>query len=149
MASPSSTVRTTARSPDSTTCRSSSSTELRFGAGRADAGVERLDEDVDLAAAGKADLERHVVGDAVGQKPRRRPGQNVLRREHDVRLDAAPGDGAGELAALAHDELRADGARRRLARGDDRGDCDLLPAGAPAVDIGQELLHRGFNGTHA
>src|SRR5207253_2694247 len=61
--------------------------------------------------------------------------------EHDVRLDAAAGDGAGELAALAHDELRADGPRRGAPRGDDRRDGDLLPPGAPAVDIRQELFH--------
>ena len=55
---------------------------------------ELLDEDVDLAAARQADLERHVVGDAVRQESRLATREHFLRREDDVVLDAAAGDGA-------------------------------------------------------
>ena len=57
---------------------------------------ELLDEDVDLAAAGQADPERHLVGDPVREQPRRAAGEYLLRGEDDVALDAAAGDGARE-----------------------------------------------------
>src|SRR5207302_7858081 len=156
---PATTVSTTARPPLSTTRLSSSKTVMpapapaqpapplpgRLRRAYADSrSLQRLDEDVDLAAARQADLQCHLVGDAVGDETRGSAPQHVLRGEHDVALDAAAGDGACELPALADGELRADGPRRCSAGRDDRGERDLLAARAPAIDVGQQLLH-GFN----
>src|SRR5262249_3102688 len=102
---------------------------------------EWLDEDVDLAAARKADAERHVVGDAVGEEPRRGAGEHLLGGKRDVALDATARDGACELPARADPELRPDRARRRRACGDDRREGDPLAARAPALDVGGELVH--------
>src|SRR5439155_13676154 len=139
--SPATIVSTTARPPVSTTPRSSSKTLMPAPApakpapplsGRlrqAYAGsLERLDEDVDLAAARQADLERHVVRDAVRQEAGRSAAQHLLRREDDVALHATARDRAGELAAVAHRELRADGSRRRPAGGDNGRERHLLAA---------------------
>ena len=63
---------------------------------------------------------------------RRPAGEHVLRGEDDVALDAAARDGAGELAAVADGELRADRPRRGTARRDDGRDRDLRPSLAPA-----------------
>src|SRR5262249_41930002 len=79
--------------------------------------------------------------DPVGQQARRAALEDVLRGEDDVALDAAARHGAGELAALAHDELRPDRSRRGAPRRDDGGDGDLLTLLPPAVDLRQQLLH--------
>ena len=104
---------------------------------------ELLDEDVDLAAAGQADPERHLVGDPVGEQPRRTALEDLLRREDDVALDAAAGDGALEVTAVADVELRADRTRRRAARRHDGRDGDPAPDLAPEHGPLQRLVHPG------
>ena len=59
---------------------------------------ERLDEDVDLAAAGQADAPGLVVGDAVGDDRRRLTGEDRLGTLGDVGFDAAAGDRAEHAA---------------------------------------------------
>ena len=68
--------------------------------------------------------------------------KHLLRLLEDVALDAAAGDRAAELAALGDGEARADRARRRAAVRDDRGDDDRLALLLPALDLGEDLLHR-------
>src|SRR3954465_7028017 len=103
---------------------------------------ELLDEDVDLTAARKADPKRHLVRDSVGDEARLAACEHLLCSKDDVALDAAARDGAGELAALAHRELRPDRPRRRAAGGDDSGDGDLASELAPATGLRQHALHR-------
>src|SRR5207244_11537285 len=103
--------------------------------------VGHLDEDVDLAAAGQADAERLVVRDAVRQELRRRSAEHLPRGTVDLVLDAAAGDGAGELAALRDGELGADGAWGRAPRRDDRGQREPLAPAAPPLDVRDALLH--------
>src|SRR5436305_1377139 len=85
-----------------------------------------LDEDVDLAAAGEADAEGHVVRDPVGDEPRPGAREHLLRGEDDVALDAAARDRAGELALLADRKLRAHGPRRGAASRDYGRESDPL-----------------------
>ncbi len=82
--------------------------------------VELLDEDVDLAAAGKTDLERLIVRDPVREQLRPRAAEDRPACLIDVGLDTTAADAAAHLARLGHDELRADGAGRRTPSGDDR-----------------------------
>ena len=103
--------------------------------------LEGLDEDVDLAAAGEADRPGLLVGDPVGQQPRRAVGEHLGRGDGDVALDAAAGDGAVELAALGDGELRADRPRGRAARGHDGRQRDAVAPRPPALDRLGELAH--------
>ena len=83
---------------------------------------ERLDEDVDLAAARKPDAERHLVGDPVGDETGNAGLHHLLRGKDDVALDASVGDGALEAPVRAHDQLRPDRPGRGAPGGDHR--CD-------------------------
>src|SRR5712692_6358674 len=148
--SPATTVSTTARPPSSTMRRSSSNSipapapaepvpPLSGSVKPTPPSLERLDEHVDLAAARQADSQRHVVGDPVRDQARRPAGEDLLRGEVDVALDAAAGDRARKLAARRDHELRADRTRRRAPGRDDGRDRDLLPLRPPAVDVGKQF----------
>src|SRR5262249_3702462 len=104
--------------------------------------AQLLHEDVDLAATREADAERHLVRDPVGDQPRLASAEYLLRGEDDVALHAAAGDGARELALLAHCELRADGPGSRAARRDDRRYRNAVAVLAPARGPLHDLLHR-------
>ena len=110
---------------------------------------ELLDEDVDLAAAGQADAERHLVGDPVGEQPWRTAPKNLLGGEHDIALDTAAGDRPFEIAAVADEQLRADRTRRRFPRRHDRGDSHLAPHLAPTHGPLQRLVHRNQSSSGA
>jgi hypothetical protein len=58
---------------------------------------DRLDHHPDGAAAGEADREGLVVGDAVGEQARAAVGQCVQRLGYHRALDAAAGNRAGHL----------------------------------------------------
>ena len=104
------TVSTTARLPSSTT-RCSSSKTLSVS-------LQRLDEDVDLAAAREPDSERHVVGDPVRQElrqPRQRapPAPRGRRRSRRSRRRREPA--SSPLSLTASFEPTGRGAERRVA----------------------------------
>src|SRR5204863_8203827 len=89
-----------------------------------------------------ADAESYLVRHSVVDETRLAPGEHLLCRKDDVALDAAARDGAGELTALAHGELRADRPGRRAAGGDDSCDGNLAPELAPATGLRQHAFHR-------
>ena len=118
-ASPSITVKSTARSSRSTPA----------GGGRRLSHSSALHEDVDLAAAGQARPPSASSSAMPYESSFGVPGlQHLTRVLVDVGLDAAAGDGAAELAALRDRELRAHRPRRRPARRDDGRDRDRLPS---------------------
>ncbi len=104
------------------------------------AGV-RLDEHVDLAAAGQPDLPRDLVGDAVRHERRRAVFEHELGLLGDVGLDATARDGAEEPVA-ADRELGAERPRRRAPAADDGRQHDLLACGTPLLGFGEHLVHR-------
>ena len=78
--------------------------------------VDRLDEDVDDAAAGQPDRERVVVADAVPLQDRLAAGHHLLRELVDRALDAAAGHAADRLAVGGHRPSRPRLAAGRCAR---------------------------------
>ena len=118
-----------------------------IGAQTASISVDRLDEDLDRAAAGQPDVPGHLVGDAVADQLRLAGAQHLLRLLEDGGLDAAAADRAGEIAGVGDGHRRADRARRGAFDLDDGGDRDLLPGGAPGVDLGQKVFHGSVLGS--
>ena len=113
-------------------------------------GLGLLEPDVDLAAAGEADLERVAVGDAVVNEVGGPTREDLLCTLGDVGLDATARHGADVAAALGDDVLRAGLARRRPDRADDGGDCRLLAAFGGGVDrVEDRTLHRSTQVTPA
>jgi hypothetical protein len=104
--------------------------------------VGLVDEDVDLAAAGQADLQRHVVRDPEREQARLGAVEHLLRGSVDLVLDAAPRNGARQLSARRDAELGADRPRCGSARGDDGGDRNSFASAPPACDVSEDLLHR-------
>src|SRR5919109_2566507 len=102
--------------------------------------VGLLDEDVDLPAAGQADLEREVVRDPVREQARPSAFEHLLRDAVHLVLDTAARDGAGQLAAGGDAELCARRPRSRTPLGDDGGERESLSASAPPFDISEDLL---------
>src|SRR5262245_38508493 len=121
--SPSTTVSRTPRSPDAASAESRS-TMLTPS-------LERLDEDVDLAAAGEADAPCQVVLDAVAQQLRLAGAEHLLGVLEHVALDTATGDGPAHLPRLGDRETCPDGPWRRAPCRNDGCDDDpfavLLP----------------------
>src|SRR5207248_11153722 len=103
--------------------------------------VGLLDEDVDLPAAGQADLEREVVGDPVREQAGPRSFEHLLRNAVHLVLDTTARDGPGQLATGGDAELRAGRPRRRTPGGDDGGEREPLAASAPPFEISEDLLH--------
>ena len=102
---------------------------------------KRLDEDVDLPAAGQADLPRLVVGDPVGKKPRLAGREHLLSLDGDVALDAAAGDRAEELALFGDDQLRGDRPRGGAAGRDHRRKRNPVAASEPAPGLLKDVVH--------
>ena len=103
--------------------------------------IRLVHPDVDLAAAGKPDRQREIVGDPVGEQPRLAAGEHLPGRLDDLALDATPRDGAGELAALRDDQLGTNGPRRRPPSGDHTCHRHAVAASAPALQLGQDFAH--------
>ena len=98
---------------------------------------ERLDEDFDLAAAGQADVEGHLVADAVRHQARVIFLEDLLGVLDDVVLDAAARDGADELAVFGDGHLGPRPPRRRPVRLHHRRNGHLLAGIPPALDVGR------------
>jgi len=96
---------------------------------------------VHRAAAGESDLEGLLVGDPVGDEPRRAARKDVLRLVVDRRLDAAPGDGARHLALLGHGEHRARAEWRGALDLDDSGCGEPKALRVPALERFEHVLH--------
>src|SRR4051812_10637918 len=104
--------------------------------------VEGFHEEVDRAATGEADGEGLVVGVAERDDTPLTLTREHLERGGDHRaLDAAAGDRAGDLAVVAHRHGRAGITRRRALQRDDARHRHAVAAGAPALDVVQDLFH--------
>src|SRR5439155_19450453 len=80
---------------------------------------QKLDEDVDLAAAGQPDRPGLLVRDPVREEPRAPALEHLAGVFVHVRLDTPARDRSRQLAALRDPELRADWPRRRTPGRDD------------------------------
>ena len=102
---------------------------------------DRLDEDVEDAAAREPDGEGVVVGDAVPLEHRGAALDHLLRQLVDGPLDTATGDRADRLATRP-EEHRGAGRPRRGAEGrDDGADADGLPGPPPVHQLVQDVTH--------
>ena len=101
-------------------------------------GVGELEPDVDLPAAGEADLPGIAVGDAVVDGPRLATAEDRGGAGSDIGFDAAAGDRADDPSALADHHLRAGLARGGADRGDTVATAAFSPA-APAAAIASRM----------
>ena len=104
--------------------------------------TERLEEDVDLTAAGQPDRPGLLVGDAVRHDTRELAVENRLAALGDVGLDTAARDRPEHPAGAGHRELRAQRARGAAAGRDDGRDRYLLACCAPFLCLRQNVVHR-------
>src|SRR5204863_8775256 len=86
--------------------------------------VHFLDEDLDLAAAGQADVPGLLVGDAEAEQSRRAVLDRIDRFLDHRALDAAPRDRALQGAAVVDAELAADRPRPGAPGGDHGRDAN-------------------------
>src|SRR5262249_23638670 len=93
--------------------------------------VHLLDEDLDLAAAGEADVPRLLVGDAEVEQPGLAVLDRVQRLLHHRALDTATGHRTHHGTGVVDTELAANRSRRGTPGGDDRGDGYALAGGLP------------------
>ena len=104
-------------------------------------GDQRLDEDLDRAAAGEAEVAGEVGVEMMGDEDGRPRGLGVERRLDDVGLHAAAAHGAVQPALTADQHLGAGrdrrGARRPRHRGERAGG-----AGAHQLGRGAPQVHR-------
>ena len=110
--------------------------ELREGGAR-----DLLDEDVEDAAAGQADGEGVVVGDAVALEHGLAGGDDGLGQLVDGALDAAARHRADGGLVGADEHRRARRARRGAEGGDDGADADRLAGLPPLHQLGQHVTH--------
>ena len=110
--------------------------------------VDRLDEDVDDAAAGQPDGERVVVADAVALQHRLAAGQHLLRQLVDRALDAAAGDAADRLAVGRRPPSPRPAAAARCARCRRRWPArTAAPASYQPGDLVDHVMHGGLPGS--
>src|SRR6478736_2868318 len=109
--------------------------------GRARSPVERLDEEVDRAAAGEADGEGLVVAVAERDEAGRAGGEDVQRFGDDGTLDTAAADRAGDLAGVADGHRRPRFTRSGALDVDHPRECDLVPRGSPTIDVVEDVTH--------
>ena len=102
---------------------------------------DRLDEDVEDAAAGQADREGVVVGDAVPLQHGGARGHDLLAELVDRALDAAAGHGPHGLAAGPDEHRGAGWARRRPEGCHDGADPDRLAGVPPLHQLGKHVTH--------
>ena len=103
--------------------------------------VEPVDEDVDGAAAGEADLERLLVGDPVGLQPGLAAREHLARLAVDGGLDAAAGHRADHVAPVRDRQRGAGIARGRALRVDHGRDRDRRAVRGPALERREDVPH--------
>src|SRR5579885_2132176 len=104
--------------------------------------IKPLNKDLDLAAAGEANLlQIFFFADAKGEHLRLASLDDLLSSGNHGRLDAAAADRAADLAALAHRELGALAARCRANHRHNGGNGDTLALRAPLFYIRQNVFH--------
>ena len=105
--------------------------------------ADRLDEDVDDAAAGQPDRERVVVADAVALQDAAPVRSRGLGQLVHRALDAAAGHAAHRAAVRADRHRRAGLAGGRAPGADHRGRRPTVsPAAPPVLDVGHHVTHR-------
>jgi hypothetical protein len=101
---------------------------------------ERLEDELDRAAAGQAEAERLVGGDAVlhalGPLGRHLAAAHLV---DEVVLDAAAGDRADHQSVVAHQHVRADRPRRRTPGAHHRAEHGAVSRRAPLLGLLQNL----------
>ena len=102
---------------------------------------ERLNEHLDLAAAGQTDVEGHLVADAVRNQTRVILVEDLLGMFDDVVLDAATRDGANEFSVFGDGHLGAWPARGRTVGLYHRRDGHFLAGIPPALNIRKQFFH--------
>ena len=105
--------------------------------------LQPLDEHLDLAAAGQADLPGGLVGDAELQRLGLAAGKDILGLGDHLALDAAAGDRALEAAVLGDHQLAADADRRRAPGADHGGERDAAVLVEPAAGGLQHVVRLG------
>ena len=103
--------------------------------------ADRLDEDVDDAAAGEADRQRGVVADAVALQ-HRLPGLEHLLGELIHRaLDASAGHAADDFPACRHGQRGTWLPWCAVERPHHRGQAERLPGVPPLLDLAKDVAH--------
>src|SRR5690606_9559276 len=102
--------------------------------------VDRLDVDLELAAAGEADLPGLLVGHAVVEQLGRGAGHDLERLLDHGALDAAARDRADHLAGIVDAELAADRSRRRSPGADHGRHRDPVTGVLPRSQLLQDLV---------
>ena len=100
---------------------------------------DRLEHELQRAAAGQAEARGLLGADAVAHdfRPREREGAQAHLVD-EVVLDAAAGDGAGDLAVAAHGHEGTHRARRRAPGAHHGAEHHPVPGRAPADDLLQD-----------
>src|SRR5215218_4751968 len=106
---------------------------------------DQLDEDLDRAAAGQADIPGHLVSDAVADQLRLSGAQHLLRLFEDGGLDTAAADRPGEVPGGGNGHGRPNRTRCGAFDFDDGGDRHLVAGGTPGIDIRQNVFHRSIS----
>src|SRR5207247_3970805 len=106
--------------------------------------TERLDENLDVAAACEPDLERDVVGHAERGDLRLTALQDFLRLFEDGPFDASVRDGPRHLPRTRHQHLRTQWPRARAPCLDHGRDRDVFAGASPLVELAEELPHLDF-----
>src|SRR5712692_2809743 len=104
--------------------------------------AERLDQDVDLAAAGEPDSPGQVVANAIVKKLRRGSLQDGLSLLEDFTFQAAATDRTGNLATGADRHPGARRPRRTTPRADHRGQSNPIARREPGPDVSENVPHR-------
>src|SRR6516165_10202227 len=97
--------------------------------------VHLLDEHLDLAAAGEADIPGLLVGDTEIEQPRLAVLDGVERFLDHGAFDAAARYRAHHGAAVVDAELAANRTGRRTPSGDHGGDGDAFAGGLPLAHL--------------
>jgi len=105
----------------------------------------RLDEDLDRAAAHQPHLQTLLVADPIASKDRHAAAQDGQRVLHDVPLDAAAAHRPGHRPIGGDGELGTDAARSGPLDPDDGGKGGVSALGSPGAEGGQCLVQHRFS----
>src|SRR5208282_2397064 len=108
--------------------------------------ADRLDEDVNDAAAGQADREGVILGYAVGLQHRLAALADLAGQLVDGSLHAAAGDAAHGLAVSGDGHRRAGLARRAAERAHHGGQAEDFPGIPPLGNRVQDVSHSVTSG---